>query len=236
MISKRWMQRAFTVAVVCVSCSIFFCSEICRAKTAAKTTKVHTYKEGFTYQKLDSETIARMRGKSYKKGAKIPLSRLRSLRLRYIDFDGREQDGEMIVHKKIAKRTCKVFYELYRIKYPIAGMQLVDEYDADDEASMAANNTSSFNYRKVANSSKMSKHSQGLAIDINPRINPYITKYGIAPANSKVYRNRNVATCRGKYRDYMIHRGDEVYRIFKKNGFSWGGDWKYSKDYQHFER
>ena len=212
MISKRWMQRAFTVAVVCVSCSIFFCSEICRAKTAAKTTKVHTYKEGFTYQKLDSETIARMRGKSYKKGAKIPLSRLRYLRLRYIDFDGREQDGEMVVHKKIAKRTCKVFYELYRIKYPIAGMQLVDEYDADDEASMAANNTSSFNYRKVANSSKMSKHSQGLAIDINPRINPYITKYGIAPANSKVYR------------------------IFKKNGFSWGGDWKYSKDYQHFER
>ncbi len=73
----------------------------------------------------------------------------------------------MVVHKKIAKRTCKVFYELYRIKYPIAGMQLVDEYDADDEASMAANNTSSFNYRKVANSSKMSKHSQGLAIDIN---------------------------------------------------------------------
>ena len=78
MISKRWMQRAFTVAVVCVSCSIFFCSEICSAKTAAKTTKVHTYKEGFTYQKLDSETIARMRGKSYKKGAKIPLSRLRT--------------------------------------------------------------------------------------------------------------------------------------------------------------
>ena len=111
-----------------------------------------------------------------------------------------------------------------------------DEYDADDEASMTANNTSSFNYRKVANSSKMSKHSQGLAIDINPRINPYITKYGIAPANSQVYRNRNVATCRGKYRDYMIHRGDEVYRIFKKNGFSWCGDWKYSKDYQHFER
>lgn len=120
MISKRWMQRAFTVAVVCVSCSIFFCSEICRAKTAAKTTKVHTYKEGFTYQKLDSETIARMRGKSYKKGAKIPLSRLRYLRLRYIDFDGMEQEGEMVVHKKIAKRTCKVFYELYRIKYPIA--------------------------------------------------------------------------------------------------------------------
>ena len=147
MISKRWMQRAFTVAVVCVSCSIFFCSEICRAKTAAKTTKVHTYKEGFTYQKLDSETIARMRGKSYKKGAKIPLSRLRYLRLRYIDFDGREQDGEMVVHKKIAKRTCKVFYELYRIKYPIAGMQLVDAYDAVDEASMAENNTSSFNSR-----------------------------------------------------------------------------------------
>ena len=115
-------------------------------------------------------------------------------------------------------------------------MCLVDEYDADDEASMAANNTSAFNYRKIANSNKMSKHSQGLAIDINPQINPYITSYGIAPKNGKIYKNREVKSCQGKYRNYMIHHGDKVYRIFKKYGFRWGGDWKHSKDYQHFER
>ena len=26
------------------------------------------------------------------------------------------------------------------------------------------------------------------------------------------------------------------YTVFKQHGFEWGGDWKYSKDYQHFEK
>ncbi|MCM1244150.1 MAG: M15 family metallopeptidase [Roseburia sp.] len=218
------------MSVVFCATSVVFMAKPCIAKN-----RVRTYKKGFTYEKLDEETVARIKGKSYKKGAEISLDSLRYLRIRYVDFEGNTQDGEMIVNKKIARKTLKVFYELYKIKYPIAKMQLVDEYDADDEKSMADNNTSAFNYRKVANSNKLSNHSRGLAIDINPRINPYITSYGIAPANSKVYKVREVSKCRGKYRDYMIHRGDPVYKIFKKYGFSWGGDWKHSKDYQHFE-
>lgn len=229
MVNKR-IQTCFIMMVVLVAASLAFMAVPCAAKT-----RVRTYKKGFTYQKIDTDTARRIRGKSYKKGAKISLDSLRYLCIRYVDFQGNTQTGEMIVHKKIARRTLKVFYELYRIQYPIEKMRLIDEYGADDEQSMADNNTSAFNYRKVANSSKLSNHSLGLAIDINPRINPYITSYGIAPANSRVYKVRNVSKCRGKYRDYMIHRGDKVYRIFKKYGFSWGGDWKHSKDYQHFE-
>ena len=236
MSSKGWLSKALTLAVVCTGVSLVFSAGVCRAKTMKKSTKAHKVHEGFTYQKLDKDTIQRMKGKSYKKGARISLSQLRYLKIRYIDFEGNEQEGEMVVNKKIAKSTLKIFYELYQIKYPIERMCLVDEYDADDEASMAANNTSAFNYRKIANSNKMSKHSQGLAIDINPQINPYITSYGIAPKNGKVYKNREVKSCQGKYRNYMIHHGDKVYRIFRKYGFRWGGDWKHSKDYQHFER
>lgn len=224
------IYRIFAVTVIFCAACVVFLAKPCMAKT-----RVHTYRKGFTYQKLDEEIIHRIQGKSYKKGAKISLNRLRYLRIRYVDFEGNMQSGEMIVNKKIALRTLKVFYQLYKIKYPIQKMKLVDEYDADDERSMADNNTSAFNYRLVANSKKLSNHSLGLAIDINPRINPYITSYGIAPANSKVYRVREVAKCRGKYKDYMIHHGDRVYKIFKKYGFSWGGDWKNSKDYQHFE-
>lgn len=227
---KREIQKFFAVAVVLCAASVVFMAKPCTAKT-----KIHTYRKGFTYRKLDDEIIQRIRGKSYKKGAKISLNRLRYLQIRYVDFEGNVQEGEMIVNKKIALRTLKVFYQLYKIKYPIEKMKLVDEYDADDERSMADNNTSAFNYRLVANSNKLSNHSLGLAIDINPRINPYITSYGIAPANSKVYKVREVSKCRGKYKNYMIHRGDKVYKIFKKYGFSWGGDWKNSKDYQHFE-
>lgn len=227
---SKQIQMYFIVGV-----ALFAASIICMAKPCYAKTKVRTYKKGFTYQKIDEETAKRIKGKSYKKGAKISLDSLRYLKIRYVDFDGNVQDGEMIVNKKIARRTLKVFYQLYKIKYPIEKMKLVDEYDADDEKSMADNNTSAFNYRKVANSTKLSNHSLGLAIDINPRINPYITSYGIAPANSKVYRIREVSKCRGKYSDYMIHRGDKVYKIFRKYGFTWGGDWKHSKDYQHFE-
>lgn len=229
MVKKQWC-RIFAAGMVFFAASLVWMSKPCIAGG-----RVHTYKKGFTYEKINKKTAERIRGRSYKKGAKISMGSLRYLKIRYIDFDGNEQEGEMIVNRKIARRTLKVFYRLYKMGYPIEKMKLVDEYGADDEASMADNNTSAFNYRKVANSDKLSNHSMGLAIDINPRINPYITSHGIAPANSRAYKNRDVSRCKGKYKDYMIHRGDRVYNIFKKYGFSWGGDWKYSKDYQHFE-
>ena len=31
-------------------------------------------------------------------------------------------------------------------------------------------------------------------------------------------------------------KGAVCYRLFKEKGFRWGGDWKHSKDYQHFEK
>lgn len=227
---KKQQQKYLAAAAVIVAASLVFGVRPCMAKE-----KVHKYKKGFTYQKLNDEIIERIQGKSYKEGAKISLNSLRYLKIRYVDFKGNTKSGEMIVNKKIALKTLKVFYRLYQIGYPIQRMRLVDEYDADDEASMAANNSSAFNYRKIANSDKLSNHSMGLAIDINPRINPYITSHGVAPANSKVYTERDVSKCRGKYKDYMIHKGDEVYNIFKKYGFSWGGEWTHAKDYQHFE-
>jgi len=156
--------------------------------------------------------------------------------VRYYNFHGKVKNGELIVHKKIAKKTVKIFYELYQIKYPIQKIRLIDSYGADDEKSMRANNTSAFNFRTVAGTNRLSKHALGLAIDVNPRINPYINSRGIlSPKNATAYRCRNVRKCKGKYAKYMIQEGSRITKIFKKYGFTWGGDWKYSKDYQHFE-
>lgn len=122
------------------------------------------------------------------------------------------------------------------MKYPIERMQLIDAYHADDLKSMAANNTSAFNYRPVAGTNKLSNHSYGLAIDINPRINPYINSHKkLTPTNGAVYQCRDPKKCKGKYARYMIQKNSKITKIFKKYGFSWGGDWVYSKDYQHFE-
>ncbi len=227
---NRTWNKILMFSVVCLATGL-----VCVAKPCQGKTVIHTYKEGFTYQKIDAGIRKRIQGKSYKKGAKISMDQLRYLQIRYLDFQGNTRQGEMIVNKKIAKKTLKIFYQLYQIKYPIQRMVLVDEYDADDEASMSANNTSAFNYRKIANTNRLSKHSMGMAIDINPRMNPYITAYGIAPANSKKYKERNKKKCKGKYKNCMIQKDDKVYQIFQRYGFSWGGDWRNSKDYQHFE-
>ena len=198
--------------------------------------KAVTYKEGFRYQPLTSVQQKTMLGVSYPaKGAILPLASLRSVQVKYINFKGKTKTGTLIVNKKIAKKTTQIFYELYKMKYPIQRIEVVDKYEADDTKSMAANNTSAFNYRLIAGTNKLSNHGKGLAIDINPRINPCVKKGKVEPANGKVYKNRNVKNCKGKYAKYMIHKSDKVYKIFRKYGFTWGGDWNSLKDYQHFE-
>lgn len=198
--------------------------------------KATTYKNGFTYNKLSEVEMSRMIGVSYpKEGALISLSELRSVKVRYINFKGKTKVGTLIVNKKIAEKTAKVFYELYKIKYPIQKIETVDTYGGDDERSMSANNTSAFNYRLIAGSKKLSQHAKGMAIDINPKINPCVKKGVVQPANGSVYANRSKKSCKGKYKKYMIRKNDKVYKIFKKYGFSWGGDWRSLKDYQHFE-
>ncbi|MDD7402548.1 MAG: M15 family metallopeptidase [Butyribacter sp.] len=194
------------------------------------------YRKGFTYQKLPAHIKKKITGVSYRENPYIQYSDLRYVRVRYYDFSGQVQSGELIVNKKIARKMAKVFYVLYKIKYPIQRMKLVDEYGADDERSMGDNNTSAFNFRTIAGTTQLSKHALGMAVDINPRINPYINSKGVlTPENAKVYECRDVKKCRGKYAKYMIQKNSQITKIFKKYGFSWGGDWEDSKDYQHFE-
>ena len=83
-------------------------------------------------------------------------------------------------------------------------------------------------------SKRLSKHAQGIAIDINPLYNPCVTRKKdgtliVEPSTGKPYINRNA-----KF-PYKIKRGDLCYRLFIQHGFRWGGDWKSKKDYQHFE-
>ena len=62
--------------------------------------------------------------------------------------------------------------------------RLVDDFDGDDEASMEANNTPAFNYRTVEGRDELSKHALGMAIDINPLMNPYVREDGYFPKNA----------------------------------------------------
>lgn len=189
----------------------------------------------FTIDTISDAVFQRMLGKSYKAGCTIPRSELRYLQLSHYDGQGDICVGEIVCNKMIANNLKEIFQELYRHKYPIERMQLIDDYDADDERSMRDNNTSCFNYRPIAGSKKLSKHSQGLAIDINPLYNPCVRKgsdgkTSVQPSTGRKYANRS------RKGPYMIDSSDLCYKLFVKHGFKWGGNWRSLKDYQHFER
>lgn len=191
-------------------------------------TDIFTLSEGFTSQPMPDEVRQRMLGKSYPSNCDVPFENLRYLRMKHIGFDGQTKIGEMVVNKKIATKVLEVFSELYKANYPIEKMVLVDDYNADDEASMTDNNTSSFCFRTVAGSNKRSLHSDGYAIDINPLYNPYVKKTSVEPAAGAPYADRTAGN------PYFITRDSLPYKLFKARGFTWGGDWNNSKDYQHF--
>jgi len=186
--------------------------------------------EAFQAVALPDSVFMRMQGKSYPKGCVIDRHDLRYLTLLHYDGNGRVQHGELVCHKAIAQDLLDIFRQLYQARYPIERMRLIDDYDADDEQSMRANNTSCFCYRVVSGSKKLSKHAQGMAIDINPLYNPYKKGQRVQPGNAAPYCDRT------RQFPYKIVEGDLCHRLFRQHGFQWGGQWRSLKDYQHFER
>ena len=189
----------------------------------------------FSSQAIPDSIFSLMQGKTFKKNCTIPRSSLRYILCLHRDAKGNAIVGEMVVNKDIAEDVLDIFRQLFINRYPIERMRLIDYWDADDENSMAANNSSSFNFRRISHTNKVSKHGCGMAIDINRLYNPYQKtlangKTVVEPAAGKRYLNR-----KQKF-DYKITKGDLCYRLFKQHGFKWGGDWTSMKDYQHFEK
>ena len=194
-----------------------------------------TYMDGFYFEPISNEIFKRISGVSYPVDCQVPLDDLRYVVMQYVDFNNEPQTGEMIVNKAIAQDVVEIFYELYENGYQIESIKLVDEFGGDDTASMLANNTSSFNYRVVEGTTRLSNHALGRAIDLNPFYNPYITynkdgSTNISPEGSEAYADRTISF------PYKIDENDLAYKLFKAHGFTWGGNWNSCKDYQHFEK
>ncbi len=191
-------------------------------------------KSAFYSSEISDEIFKRIKGKSYKENCTIPREDLRYIKLLYFGFDRRIHVGELICNKLIADDLVDIFKELFERKYEIEKVCLIDEYDADDEKSMSDNNSSAFNFRYISHTKTISNHGLGLAIDINPKYNPYIFYNNgmeiVEPSNSLEYVDRT------KRFEHKINENDLCYKLFIKHGFEWGGSWLDSKDYQHFEK
>jgi hypothetical protein len=191
-------------------------------------------KEQFYISEIPDDIFEKMQGKSYKADCTLPRENLRYIHVLHVGFDNQVHEGELVVNKDIADDVLEIFKELYESGYQIEKVRLVDEYDADDEASMSDNNSSAFNFRFISHTTKISKHGMGMAVDINTLYNPYVKtvdgELSIEPANAADYVDRS--------RDFShkIDHDDLCYKLFTEHGFEWGGDWTHSKDYQHFEK
>lgn len=188
----------------------------------------------FSSEPISDTLKAQINGLSYKEDCIVPYDDLRYLKVLYIDFNGDTQVGEIICNKSIAKDLIEIFQSLYEAKYQIEKIRLIDEYNADDDLSCEDNNTSCFNYRMIGGTNRLSNHAYGLAIDINPIYNPYVTYPNgverISPKKSAPYGDRSADF------PHKIDYNDLCYKLFTEHGFTWGGDWKSLKDYQHFEK
>lgn len=196
--------------------------------------KVFGHERFFTQSPVDADLRELMKGVSYKTDGYVSWENLRYLRVLHRDADGNAIVGEMVCNTLISNDLIEIFKALFEAGYPIERMRLIDHYGGDDETSMRDNNTSCFNQRKTVGG-MVSKHSYGLAVDVNPRYNPYFRQRSawqtlVQPQGSETYLDRE-----GVF-PYKIVKGDLCYRLFRQHGFSWGGDWLRGKDYQHFEK
>lgn len=162
-------------------------------------------------------------------GLSIPQSILDNLSIvdvYYFGFDDKLHKGQLIVHKDAVLDIIEIFEFIRESRFPIEKVIPISKYDWSDEKSMEDNNTSAFNYRFISGTRVISNHALGLAIDINPRLNPYI-KNGSSLPKDCVYDTTKAGT---------ITDGSQLVKEFNERGWNWGGHWKSLKDYQHFEK
>lgn len=163
------------------------------------------------------------------KGNNVPLwikQNLSIVDVYYYSFDGRLHKGQIVIHQKLENDIKEIFEIIKEKKFPVEKVKPVSFYNWNDDLSMKDNNTSAFNYRKVKGTKVISAHATGRAIDINPLLNPQIKKGKVYPDNAEYNPSK----------EGTITKESFLVKEFTKRGWQWGGRWRSSKDYQHFEK
>lgn len=174
---------------------------------------------------LEGEVLARS---TWVEGCPVGVDDLAYVTVSFRGFDGGAHTGELIVHRSVATDLVGVFEQLWEADFPIEEMRVTSRDELDAAATGDGNNTSAFVCRAVTGGSTFSEHASGLAIDINPFLNPYQRGDLVLPELAAAHLQRSPA------REGMITDGDAVVEAFAAIGWAWGGDWTSLKDYQHF--
>lgn len=163
-------------------------------------------------------------------GTKAPNEIIDSLVLvnvKYYSFDGKLHQGQIVVHKSVESDIIQVFDVIYKTKFPVGKAIPIVKYKWSDDSSMSDNNSSSFCYRFIAGTERLSLHAYGKAMDINPFYNPVIYEDGKISPNGAKYNPEKQGT---------FTSDSPVVQEFIKLGWRWGGNFNSFKDYHHFDK
>lgn len=217
------LARAVTGAVAVVA--LAGCLDPTTARPPGPATSVPAYRG--TVSTVTTGDL----GASWRPGCPVGAADLRRVRVDYWGYDGAVHRGDLMVARSVASNIAGAFGQLYGDRFQIRRIHPVTQYGADDDASMAANNTSAFNCRAVVGGSGWSEHAYGTAIDLNPVQNPYVRSATVLPPSGQPWADRSVQA------PGMIHHDDAVHRAFAAIDWRWGGEWSgATRDYQHFSR
>lgn len=163
-------------------------------------------------------------------GTSAPIEILKDIILINVDHistDKQIHRGQILIHRNLADETYEFFEILLKTNFIVEKVFPIVKYNWDDNRSMENNNSSGFNYRKVEGQTKLSKHSYGKAIDINPRWNPvYYSSGKISPMGATRDVKRNGV--------FLPESAGVLF--LKSKGWKWGGDWSTLKDWHHFQK
>ena len=163
-------------------------------------------------------------------GTNAPLEIVDSLVLvdvLYYSFDGLRHQGQIIVNNDLEDDVYEIFALIEKLQFPVGKVIPIVTYQWDDQSSMASNNSSAFNFRVIEGTTKLSLHSFGRAVDINPVQNPVIYPHGLVAPSGAKYNPQKEGT---------LTAATPIVQEYIKRGWHWGGNFEQPKDYHHFEK
>ena len=155
------------------------------------------------------------------------LAALRLIDVSYYGFDGKLHKGQIVVHYSVEQDIHEIFSLIRKVRFPLNSVIPIVRYNWSDEASMATNNSSAFNYRFVAGTQRLSRHASGLAVDLNPFQNPVSYNSGEILPPGAVYQPETAGT---------LSESSPIVQAFLQRGWLWGGHFLHVQDYHHFEK
>lgn len=165
------------------------------------------------------------------------LARQVGIRVMFLSLNGDDLTGVIEVNKDVANDVKDFFEYAFYLGFPITAVSPASSlsFNFDDTKLMEGNVSSGFNYRTVQGTDKLSAHALGLAIDINPKLNP------IHYYNDQQKMTHKLPE-RGNYNPKepgTLLPDHELVIFMRERGWEWGGDWTKESgriDRHHFQK